>query len=119
MFQKGSFSIPSDTSGVFLAKVIQTRRCSWRKHAKTGKFLRVVLRKTKPRLIRRRKKRMRGLTIRTSHKFLRKDGMSFKFQKNALVILRRRMNALGREIVGPTSKELKIKKFRRSIISIF
>ncbi len=69
--------------------------------------------------MRRRKKRMRGLTIRTSHKFLRKDGMTFKFYKNALVILRRRMNALGREVIGPTSKEMKIKKFKKSIIYVF
>jgi ribosomal protein L14 len=70
-------------------------------------------------MIRRRKKRMRALVIRTSHKFLRRDGMSFKFHKNSLVILRKRMNALGREVVGPTSKEMKIKKFRKSIITIF
>lgn len=62
---------------------------------------------------------MRGLTIRSSHKFLRKDGMTFKFYKNALAILRRRMNALGREIIGPTSKEMKIKKFKKSIIYVF
>lgn len=43
MFQKNSFSIPSDSSGILLVKVIQTRRCSTRKHADIGKFLRVVL----------------------------------------------------------------------------
>lgn len=69
--------------------------------------------------MRRRKKRMRALTMRSSHKFLRGDGMTFKFQKNALVILRRRMNLLGREVVGPTSVEVKIKKFKRSVIYIF
>jgi len=119
LFQKGSFSVPSDTSGVFLTKVIQTRRCSWRRHAKTGKFLKIVIKKTIPRLIRRRKKRMRGLTIRSAHRFLRVDGMCFQFNENALAILKRRMNSLGREIVGPTSKEMKIKKFRRSIVYVF
>lgn len=81
--------------------------------------MRIVIKKTKPRLIRRRKKRMRALTIRSSHGFLRPDGMFFKFQHNALVILKRRMNALGREIVGPTSKEMRIKKFRKSIMYIY
>ncbi len=119
MFQKNSFSAPSDTSGVFLVKIIQTRRCSFRKHAKTGKFLRIVLKQTKPHSLRRRKKRMRGLTLRTSHKFFRPDGMTFKFDYNALVILRRRMNTLGREVIGPTSKEMKIKKFRKSVMYIF
>ena len=62
---------------------------------------------------------MRGLTIRSAHRFLRKDGMTFRFHDNALAILRRRMNALGREIIGPTSKEMKIKKFKKSIIYVF
>lgn len=119
MLQKGSFLVPSDSSGVNLVKVIQTRRCSTRKHAKTGKFLRVVIKKTKPKLIRRRKRRMRALTIRSSHRFLRNDGFTFRFDQNALVILKRRMNTLGMETIGPTSKELKIKKFRKSIITIF
>ena len=44
MFQKNSFSVPSDSSGVLLVKVIQTRGCSTRKHAKICKFLRVVTR---------------------------------------------------------------------------
>lgn len=51
MFQKGSFSIPSDSSGILLVKVIQTRRCSTRKHADIGKFLKVVLRNTKTKTI--------------------------------------------------------------------
>lgn len=119
MLQKGSFTVPSDSSGVYLVKVIQTRRCSFRKHAKTGKFLRLVIRKTKPKLIKRRKKRMRGIVIRSSHKFLRPDGLTFKFDKNAVVILRRRMNTLGKEVLGPTSKEMRIKKFRKSIITVF
>lgn len=119
MLQKGSFLVPSDSSGVNLVKVIQTRRCSFRKHAKTGKFLRVVIKKTKPKLIRRRKRRMRALTIRSSHRFRRADGLCFRFDLNALVILKRRMNTLGLETLGPTSKELRIKKFRKSIIYIF
>ena len=50
MFQKNSYSIPSDSSGVLLAKVIQTRRVSTKKHACVGIFLRTVLRRVKPEL---------------------------------------------------------------------
>jgi hypothetical protein len=39
MFQKNSFSVPSDSSGILLVKVIQTRKCNSVKHAKIGKFL--------------------------------------------------------------------------------
>lgn len=69
--------------------------------------------------MRRRKKRGRGLTMRSSHRFLRADGMTYRFDINALVILRRRMNLLGREVVGPTATEVKIKKFKRSVVYIY
>ena len=57
MFQKNSFSIPSDSSGIFLVKVIQTRKCSTTRHAKIGRFLRVVVRNTKTSLNRIKKKK--------------------------------------------------------------
>lgn len=119
MLQKGSFIAPSDTSGVYLVKVIQTRRCSTRLHAKYGKFLRVVLRLVKPKLARRRKQRVRAISIRSSHTTNRVDGSSFFFQKNALVLLKRRMNTMGKEVIGPSALEMKIKKFRNSILYIF
>ena len=86
MFQKGSFSVPSDTSGVFLVKVIQTRRCSTRKHAGVGKFLRVVLKSTKTKLIKRRKKRVRAITIRSQSYYTKSDGLVYSFSNNSLII---------------------------------
>jgi len=58
MFQKNTFSIPSDSSGIFLVKTIQTRRCSSRKHAKLTKFLKVVIKRTKTYLLKTRKKKI-------------------------------------------------------------
>ncbi len=57
MFQKNSFSVPSDSSGILLVKVIQTRRCSNTRHAKIGKFLKVVVRNTKTSLNKIKKKK--------------------------------------------------------------
>ena len=63
MFQKNSFSVPSDSSGILLVKVIQTRRCSNTRHAKIGKFLKVVVRNTKTSLnkIKKKKKEQKKL----------------------------------------------------------
>jgi ribosomal protein L14 len=119
VLQKNSFTIPSDTSGVLLAKVIQTRRCGFRKHAKTGKFTRTVNKVVKPKIAHRRKKRTRSLVIRSSHRFIRPDGMCYKFEKNALTLLKRRMNTVGKEVIGPSCLSLKIKKFRNSVVSLF
>lgn len=119
MLQKESFFAPSDSSGIFTVKVIETRRCSRRKHAKIGKFLRAVIKTTKPRFSKKRKRRIRALTIRSSHWMRKSDGMCFKFKDNTGVLLRRRMNSLGRDIIGPTSKSLKIKKFKKAFTCLF
>jgi ribosomal protein L14 len=119
MFQKNSFSVPSDSSGILLVKVIQTRRSSTTKHAKIGKFLRVVVRNTKTSLNKIKKKKSRALVVRTKHQLQSKRGKYYQFADNALVLLKKRMNARGKELYGPTSKDLKIKKFRVAYKCIF
>lgn len=119
MFQKNSFSIPSDSSGILLVKVIQTRRCSTRKHAKIGKFLKVVIKNTKTKLNRIRKKKSRAITVRTNHMVYIRRGKYYSFFDNGLVLLKKRMNSRGKELYGPTSKELKIRKFRIAYRCIF
>lgn len=119
MFQKNSFSIPSDSSGVLLVKVIQTRKCNSKKHAKIGKFLRVVIRNTKVTLNKVKKKKSRAIVVRTGHTINTKKGKYYTFQENALVLLKKRMNSRGKELYGPTSKLLKIRKFRVAYRCVF
>jgi len=119
MFQKNTFSIPSDSSGIYLVKVIQTRRCSTTKHAKINKFLRVVVRNTKTKLKKIKKKKSRAIVVRSKHFVLLKSGKIYNFGDNALVLLKKRMNARGKELYGPTSKALKIKKFRIAYRCVF
>lgn len=69
--------------------------------------------------MRKRKRRIRALTVRTKHATRKTDGMIYWFIDNTGVLLRRRMNALGKEIIGPSGKQLKIKKFKKSFLSLF
>lgn len=119
LFQKGSFSIPSDSSGILLVKVIQTRRCSTRKHAGIGKFLRVVLRATKTKLSKRRRRKVRAIVIRSKRFYTKSGGLYYQFGVNSLVLLKKRMNTIGKELYGSTSKELKIKKFRIAFKTVY
>lgn len=119
MFQKGSFSIPSDSSGILLVKVIQTRRCSTRTHAGIGKFLRVVLRSTKTKLSKRRKRKVRAIVVRSKKIYHKTSGVYYRFANNSLVLLKKRMNTIGKELFGPTSRDLKIKKFRIAFKHVF
>jgi len=119
LFQKNSFSVPSDSSGILLTKVIQTRRCSTKKHATICRFLLVVIKKTRTILNKVKKKKSRAIVVRTKYiKFL-KFGKYYNFFDNALVLLKKRMNGRGKELYGPTSKELKIKKFRIAYKCVF
>jgi ribosomal protein L14 len=117
MFQKQSFSVPSDSSGVWTVKVIQTRRCSTRKHADICKFLRIVIKTSKVLFYRRRRilkrrQRKRALVIRSQRYYFKNCGLTYNFANNSLVLLKRRLNTWGKEVCGPTSKQMKIKKFR-------
>lgn len=112
MFQKNSYSIPSDSSGFLLVRIFQTRRSSSRKHAKLHKFLRVSIRNTIPELIFRRKKKFRAIIIRTNHILTRHWGHYYWFSDNALIVLKKRMNTVAKEMYGPTSSDFKIKKFK-------
>ena len=119
MFQKGSFSIPSDSSGIYLVKVIQSYKAGTRRHATTTKFVKVVVRATRPILIKKRKKRMKALVIRTQAYSKKNTGVIYNFFDNGLVLLKRRLNTLGKELKGPTSTALRIKKFRLAFRSVF
>jgi ribosomal protein L14 len=119
LFQKESFTIPSDSSGILLVRVIEIRRCSTRKLAKVGKFLKIVIRNTKPILLKRRKRKLRAITVRTSHFLKKSDGLVYSFIDNALVLLKKRMNTVGKELFGPICKSLKIKKFRVAFKKVF
>lgn len=119
LFQKNSYSIPSDSSGILLVRVIECRRVSTRKLAKTNKFLKVVIRNTKPELLKRRKKKTRAIVVRDCHQTYRSSGCYFYFFDNALILLKKRMNTIGKEIYGPSSILLKIKKFRAAFKHVY
>ena len=119
MFQKESFTIPSDSSGIYIAKVIQVRRCRQRVHAIENCFVRVVLKYTKVALLKQRKRLKRGFVIRSKKYTRKQDGVVFSFQDNALVILKKRMNTLGKEIYGPGKKKCRPLKFRVNLRAHF
>lgn len=119
VFQKNSYTIPSDSSGIYLVRVIETRRCSSLRHAKLAKFLKVVIKNTKTELLKRRRKKNRAIVIRSKHYFKKIDGLYCFFVDNGLIVLKKRMNTFGKELYGPTAKSLKIRKFRVAFKAVF
>jgi large subunit ribosomal protein L14 len=112
MFQKESFSVPSDSSGILLVRVIEVRKASSRRLGVGGKFLKIVIRDTKPILLKKKKKKTRAIVVRSKQAQNKNDGLTYQFCDNALVLLKKRMNTLGKELYGPICKNFKIKKFK-------
>jgi ribosomal protein L14 len=115
-------SVPSNKSVVNLVRVIQTRRCNTRCHARVSKFLKVVVRRCdffiKPIAIKsylyriRVKSKRRALVIRSKSFFFKGGDLIVGFGQNDLVLLKRYMGVIGDIVFGPVSTNLKIKKFR-------
>ncbi len=53
------------------------------------------------------------------HPLKKSDGMRYYFIDNALVLLKKRMNTVGKELFGPICKNLKIRKFRVAFKKVF
>lgn len=119
MFQKESYSIPSDSSGVLLVRVIETRKTSTLRHAKVSSFLKIVIKNTKPLILKKRRKKTRAIVVRVLHPLFKNDGLVYWFNNNSLVLLKKRMNTVGKELYGPICKNMKIKKFRVAYKKVF
>lgn len=57
--------------------------------------------------------------MRTKHYLSKYDGLTYQFCDNALVLLKKRMNTVGKELFGPICKNLRIKKFRVAYKKVF
>jgi len=57
-------------------------------------------------------KKTRAIVVRSKQAQNKNDGLTYQFCDNALVLLKKRMNTLGKELYGPICKNFKIKKFK-------
>jgi hypothetical protein len=73
----------------------------------------------KTKLTKRRKRRVRAIVVRSQKIYFKTWGLYYQFPTNNLVLLKRRMNTIGKELYGPTSKILKIRKFRVAFKHVF
>jgi hypothetical protein len=75
-----------------MLKVIEIYRCRVRKHAIFNKFLKFTLKVVSPKIAKLRKKKTKGIMIRSNFFSFKKDGCGIKFINNAVIPLKRRMN---------------------------
>jgi len=108
--------IPADKCGVDIVKVFHLYKGFSRKHSFIGDFVKVSVKKVVPGNIIKKKSKLKGILVRTKFAINLKDGTNYNFKENNVVLLKKRLTPRGKEIVGPTSRMLKRKKFISSFV---
>jgi len=103
--------VPCDKCGVEVVKVFHLYRGFYRRHSFIGDFVKSSVKKTVPDNWIKKKTKLKGIIVRSKFNLSLNDGTSYKFKENNVVLLKKRLTPKGKEVVGPTSRLLKRKKF--------
>lgn len=69
------------------------------------------MQKTAPNNWIKKKSKIKGILIRTKFLINNNDGASFYFKENNVILLKKRLSPKGKEVVGPSVRKIKRKKF--------
>jgi len=108
---KESILIPADKCGVDTVKVFHLYRGFNRKSCGVGDFVKTSVQKTVPDNWIKKKSKLKGILVRTKFLINNNDGASFFFKENSVVLLKKRLSPKGKEVVGPSVRKIKRKKF--------
>lgn len=118
MIQKFSILNTSDKCGVWAVGVFHLYKGFNRKSSTSGEFLKVSTKKVKPNnwVIKGSKhKSILNLVKKNKNK---NDGSGFKLKINSCVLLKKRITPKGKELFGPTTFNIRRKKFINSFVGI-
>ena len=107
----------TDNSGGKKANCVKIFKCSQRKGLNKMGTLLISIRKIKQNKNKVEKKKMyKAILIRSSKNFIRKNGFSLKFKKNAIILLNDRGSPLASRIKGPLYKEFRSQYYSKVLI---
>ena len=118
MVQKSSYLIPADKCGVWWVSIFHVYKGSFKKIAYIGDFFKVSVKLTRPQNWLEKKTKLKGMVIRTKKEKSKIDGSFVRFKYNNIILFKKRTTPMGKEIYGPTIKDLKRKKFINSFPGI-
>lgn len=118
MIQKGSYLKVLDKNGIITVGVFHLYRGFYKKNALFGSFLKISVKQTLSSYLVLKKSKFKAILILTCFKQIKKDGTFLLFKVNSLVILKRRLTSLGKEISGPCNYNIFRKRFMFSFISV-
>ena len=86
-----------------------------RRYASVGDIIIGVVKDAIPNLPTKRSDVIRAVVVRTSKTLRRKDGLSIRFDDNAVVIINNDNNPKGTRIFGPIAREIRDKNFTKIV----
>jgi len=86
-----------------------------RKYARIGDTIIGVVKEAIPNMLIKRSDIVRAIIVRTSKTIRRHDGMSIRFDDNAVVIVNLENNPKGTRVFGPVAREIRDKNFSKIV----
>ena len=115
MIQMQSNLFVADNSGARKIQCIKVLGGSKRRSASIGDIIVVSIKDAIPKAKVKKGDVYKAVIVRTSKDFMRSDGSSIRFDKNAAVLLDKQEEPIATRIFGPVTRELRSKKFMKII----
>lgn len=110
--------MPMDRCGVWWVSVFHIYQGFSHKIGKVNNFVKISVKNTRPNNWVLKKTKLNSIIILVKKNIKLKDNSNICFKVNSSILLKKRLSAKGKEIVGPGLKILKRKKFLISFSGI-
>lgn len=105
----------TDNTGAKEAMCIKVLGGSKRRYAQVGDVIVVSIKTAAPKGVVKRRAVERAVVVRQTSKIRRKDGISLRFDDNAIVIINKDDQPKGTRVFGPIARELRPKGFQKIV----
>jgi large subunit ribosomal protein L14 len=114
MIQPQTYLTVADNTG---AKKIMCIRIlgSSKEYGKIGDIIIGVVKEATPNMPVKKSDVVRAVVVRTTYTLRRNDGMSIRFDDNAVVIINKENNPRGTRVFGPIAREIRDKNFTKIV----
>ena len=115
MIQQQTILDVADNSGAKKVMCIKVLGGSKRKYASVGDVIVVSVKEAIPNSKMKKGDVCKAVVVRTAREVARPDGSYIKFDGNSAVLITKDMEPVGTRIFGPVARELRAKRFMKSI----
>ena len=115
MIQAGTNVKITDNTGAKTGRVFKILGGSKRRYARLGDIVVLSIKTAEPRKLVKKKDVVRGVVVRQSKEFRRKDGSYIRFDDNAVVLVDSKKEPRGARIFGPIPRELQERGYQKII----